>query len=81
MVAPVGENSVCAPSFDQLDAVVGEALAGFKVAIEEVGQTALFLASDMSTKVTGEVLHVDSGYHVLGMTADPLDGAEPGEGD
>lgn len=52
-----------------------------KVAIEEVGQTALFLASDMSTKVTGEVLHVDSGYHVLGMTADPSDNSEPGEGD
>ncbi|QPC82172.1 enoyl-ACP reductase [Phototrophicus methaneseepsis] len=39
-----------------------------KVNIEEVGQTALFLASDMSTKVTGEILHIDSGYNVLGLT-------------
>ncbi|MCA9881650.1 MAG: enoyl-ACP reductase [Anaerolineae bacterium] len=52
-----------------------------KVSIEEVGQTALFLASDMATKVTGEVLHVDSGYHVLGMTADPNETEEVGEGD
>lgn len=39
------------------------------VTIEDVGQTALFLASDMSRLVTGEVLHVDSGYNVLGLTA------------
>lgn len=32
---------------------------------EEVGDTAVFLFSDMSRGITGEVLHVDSGYHVL----------------
>ncbi|MBF0614194.1 MAG: enoyl-ACP reductase [Magnetococcales bacterium] len=39
------------------------------VTIEEVGESALFLVSDMSSGVTGEVLHVDSGYHVVGMKA------------
>src|SRR3954451_20276899 len=37
------------------------------VTIEEVGDSAVYLLSDMSRSVTGEVLHVDSGYHVLGM--------------
>ena len=39
------------------------------VTIEEVGDTALYLLSDLSRGVTGEVLHVDSGYHVVGMKA------------
>jgi enoyl-[acyl-carrier-protein] reductase (NADH) len=30
---------------------------------------ALFLASDMSRMITGEVIYVDAGYHVLGLTA------------
>lgn len=33
---------------------------------EEVGQTALFLVSDMGAAITGEVIHVDSGYNILG---------------
>ncbi|WP_019240523.1 MULTISPECIES: enoyl-ACP reductase FabI [Bacillus] len=33
---------------------------------EEVGDTAVFLFSDMSRGITGENLHVDSGYHILG---------------
>ena len=39
------------------------------VTIEEVGQTGVYLLSDMSKGMTGEVLHVDSGYHVVGMKA------------
>ena len=39
------------------------------VTIEEVGDTALYLLSPLSRGVTGEVLHVDSGYHVVGMKA------------
>ncbi len=35
--------------------------------IEEVGETAAYLISDMSRGMTGEVLHVDAGYHVVGM--------------
>jgi enoyl-[acyl-carrier protein] reductase I len=37
------------------------------VTIEEVGETAAFLLSDMSRGMTGEILHVDAGYHVVGM--------------
>ncbi|HZP20329.1 MAG TPA: enoyl-ACP reductase FabI [Bauldia sp.] len=39
------------------------------VTIEEVGDTGLYLLSDLSRAVTGEVHHVDSGYHVVGMKA------------
>ena len=34
---------------------------------EDVAQAALFLCSDMSMGVTGEVMHVDSGYNILGL--------------
>jgi enoyl-[acyl-carrier protein] reductase I len=37
------------------------------VTIEEVGNTALFLASDLSTGVTGEIIFVDAGYNIIGM--------------
>ncbi len=37
------------------------------VTIEEVGDTAVYLLSPMSRGVTGEILHVDAGYHVVGM--------------
>jgi enoyl-[acyl-carrier protein] reductase I len=39
------------------------------VSQEEVGKAALFLLSDLGTATTGEVLHVDAGYHVVGMKA------------
>jgi enoyl-[acyl-carrier protein] reductase I len=35
--------------------------------IEDVGGAGLYLLSDLSAGVTGEVHHVDSGYHVVGM--------------
>jgi enoyl-[acyl-carrier protein] reductase I len=37
------------------------------VSIEEVGESAMYLLSDLSRGVTGEIHHVDSGYHVVGM--------------
>ena len=37
------------------------------VTIEEVGETGAFLCSPMSRGITGEVLHVDAGYHIVGM--------------
>lgn len=37
------------------------------VTIDEVGNSALYLCSDLGTAVTGEIHHVDSGYHVVGM--------------
>jgi enoyl-[acyl-carrier protein] reductase I len=37
------------------------------VTIEEVGDSAVYLLSPMSRGVTGEIIHVDAGYHVVGM--------------
>ncbi len=38
---------------------------------EEVGKTGMFLLSDLASGITGETLHVDSGYHIMGSP--PLD--------
>lgn len=35
--------------------------------LEDVGGSALYLLSELSSGVTGEIHHVDSGYHVVGM--------------
>ncbi|MGB0921481.1 MAG: enoyl-ACP reductase FabI [Alphaproteobacteria bacterium] len=40
------------------------------VTTNEVGQSALYLLSDMGSGVTGETHHVDCGYHVVGMKAE-----------
>ena len=40
------------------------------VTIDEVGDSAVFLLSDMGRGVTGENIHVDCGYHVVGMKAE-----------
>ena len=37
------------------------------VALEEIGGTALYLLSDLSTGVTGDVHFVDSGYNIIAM--------------
>jgi enoyl-[acyl-carrier protein] reductase I len=37
------------------------------VKLEEIGNAALFLASDMSSAITGEVLYVDCGYNIVGL--------------
>jgi enoyl-[acyl-carrier protein] reductase I len=37
------------------------------VELEEVGRAALFLLSDLASGVTGEVLHVDAGYHIMAV--------------
>jgi len=39
------------------------------VTIDDVGRSALYLLSDLGSGVTGENLHVDAGYHVVGMKA------------
>ena len=40
------------------------------VSIEDVGGGALYLLSDLGRGVTGEILHIDAGYHVVGMKAE-----------
>lgn len=37
------------------------------VSIEEVGNAAAFLCSDLASGITGEVLYVDAGYHIMGL--------------
>ena len=37
------------------------------VTLAEIGATAAFLVSPLSSGITGEIIHVDGGYHVLGM--------------
>lgn len=44
------------------------------VSIEDVGNAAAFLCSDLAAGITGEITYVDAGYNILGMTA--LDGVE-----
>ena len=40
------------------------------VSIDEVGNSAAYLLSDLSSGVTGEIHHVDSGYNVIGMKSE-----------
>ncbi len=35
--------------------------------LEAVGGTAVYLCSDAGAATTGEIIHVDGGYHVMGM--------------
>lgn len=59
------------------------------VTLEDVGRSGLYLLSDLGSGVTGEVLHVDSGYHTVGMvaidaageTAELLNGIAPKKSD
>lgn len=39
------------------------------VTIEDVGNAGLYLLSDLGSGVTGEVMHVDAGYHTVGMVS------------
>lgn len=56
------------PGFrDMLKQVAERAPLGRNVTAEEVADPAVFLLSDLSRAVTGEVLHVDAGYHVSGV--------------
>lgn len=44
------------------------------VTLDDVGNSGLYLLSDLSSGITGEVHHVDSGYHTVGMVS--IDAAE-----
>jgi enoyl-[acyl-carrier protein] reductase I len=46
------------------------------VTIDDVGNAAVFLASDLSRRVTGDVLYVDSGFNIVGVQMGPKESSE-----
>jgi enoyl-[acyl-carrier protein] reductase I len=50
-----------------LDEAGGKNPMGRNVTIEEVGNATAFLCSDLASGITGDILYVDSGYHIVGM--------------
>lgn len=58
---------------DMLPLYEGMSPMGRNITHEEVGRTAGFLLSDMSDGITGEILHVDAGYNIMGSPGRLLD--------
>ena len=56
----LGTNAAIAPS-------------GKNVSAKEVGETAAFLLSDLASGITGELVHVDGGYHIMGSPGRAFD--------
>jgi enoyl-[acyl-carrier protein] reductase I len=52
---------------DMLKGHVERAPLQRNIEVEEVGKTALYLASDLSSGVTGETIYVDAGYNIMGF--------------
>ena len=52
---------------DMLTHVAGKAPLRRNITSEDVGYTGMFLLSDRSAGITGEILHVDCGYNIIGM--------------
>ncbi len=57
-----------------LDKVAGAAPLRRNVTPEDVGRTAVYLASDLSRAITSDIHFVDSGYHTMGMYPEPVAG-------
>jgi len=53
---------------------------GRNITHEEVGRTGGYLLSDMSDGITGEILHLDGGYNIMGSPGRLLEGYRPGDG-
>ncbi len=51
---------------------------GRNITREEVGSTGLFLLSDLASGISGEILHVDCGYNVMGSPGRAIDAAKAG---
>jgi enoyl-[acyl-carrier protein] reductase I len=52
--------------------VVAAAPLKRNITAEDVGNCAVFLASDLSSQMTADIFFVDAGYHAVGMTPDPV---------
>jgi enoyl-[acyl-carrier protein] reductase I len=46
------------------------------ITTDDVGNAAIFLASDLSSRVTGDVLYVDSGFNIVGVQIGPKESSE-----
>jgi len=55
-----------------LDKVAAAAPLRRNVTPEDVGHTAVYLASDLSLAVTSDIHFVDAGYHAMGMYPEPV---------
>jgi enoyl-[acyl-carrier protein] reductase I len=51
---------------------------GRNITREEVGATGMFLLSDLASGITGEILHVDAGYNVMGSPGRAIEAAKAG---
>lgn len=47
-----------------------------EVTTTDVGRTALFLCSPMAENITGEIIHIDGGFNIMGMTIKPPEGMD-----
>jgi enoyl-[acyl-carrier protein] reductase I len=50
------------------------------ITIEDVGNAAAFLCSDLAAGITGQVIYVDGGYNIVGMAFPAADGADADAG-
>jgi enoyl-[acyl-carrier protein] reductase I len=50
-----------------LDHIASHAPLRRNIQADEVGDACLFLASDLSRGITGSILYVDAGYHIMGV--------------
>lgn len=50
-----------------IDATAARSPLRRAITAQDVANAALFLCSELSTAITGEVLHVDAGYHIMGV--------------
>ena len=46
------------------------------ITTDDVGNAAVFLASDLSTRITGDVLYVDSGFNIVGVQMGPKESSD-----
>lgn len=56
------------PGFSEMaDAIASRTPLRREITVDEVGETGLYLASDLAAAVTGETLFVDAGFHAMGL--------------
>ncbi len=76
-------KTLAASAVGESDKLAGlyEAVAplGRNIDREEVGKAGMFLLSDLATGITGEILHVDCGYNIMGSPGRAIEAAKAGK--